>query len=439
MVLVSTSDALIEVADSILNQLTDLEKLEYNKKGRKYRFVNNNFQRIREEDKHLIINPEKLDDYLSVVSAYYILRSIGGELFEKYSDFCLSVIGVARELEVNGWYEEGSSVTTAAYAKYNPIEMKEEAMDFFTKVTDTHITQGLNLLVISKLNFLHTDHHIGTKLEGYYMSQFISDYYGEDSLLCHDILVALKSFVHWGNIKGILYKLEVPNINTDEALIKSFEKFPDPLEDFKVHVYNRYPLGTSKYSLLRKSIDVLADSNFSKLVPYPPTSAANTSSLTPPTSPSESYTKIDESYFDLEWLYQLCHDIEKNPIKYHLRSGVKSLSAEEPVNLSELSNTYSAHIDTILAFISLYMNIFEDTGGNFLLQHSKIPKFNDKLIEKYRSMYDSLEGVSEKVKSYKEKNWDDEDIVLRLESEVNTPSLYDSVMRMRELFKDDYE
>lgn len=438
MSLVSTSDALIEVADSILNQLSDLEKLEYNKKGRKYRFVNNNFQRIREEDKHLIINPDNLDDFLSVVSAYYILQSIGGELFEKYSDFCLSIVGVARQLEVNKWYEEGSSVTTASYAKYNPSEVKEDALEFFKGVTPTHITQGLNLLIISKLNFLHTDHHIGTKLEGFYMSQFISDYYGEDSLMSHDILVALKSFVHWGNIKGMLYKLEVPNINTDEELIKNFEKFPEPLEEFKDHVYNRYPLGTSKYSLIRKSIDVLADSTFSKLVPYPPV-IVDDSDVKTTEGDDNGTTTLSGGLFELEWLYQLCHDIENNPIKYHLRSGIKNLSKEEPVNLAELSNKYSRHIESILGFVSIYMNVFDNTGGNFLLQHSKIPKFNEKLISKYQNVYDKLKEISDKVTTYQEKDWNDEDIVTRLENEVKETSLFDAVMRMREQFKDDYE
>lgn len=419
--MVLTSDALISVADSILDSMGDLEKLEYNKKGRKYRFVNNNFQRIREEDKHLIVNPDKLDDFVSVQSAYYILLSIGdGELITNYPDFCLSIIGVARELEVNKWYEEGSSVTTAAYAKYNPVEVKEEALEFYKKVTETHITQGLNLLMISKLNFLHTDHHIGTKLEGHYMSLFISLYYGQDSLSSHDILIALKSFVHWGNIKGILFKLEVPNINVDEELKENFKKFPDPMEEFKVHVYDRYPSGTSKYSLIRKSIDVLADSPFAKLVPYPP--------------PSK-----DSKVYDLQWIYQLCHDIEKNPIKYHLRSSIKNLSIDEPINLTELSNTYSTNIASILAYVSIFMNVFENTDGSFLMQHSKIPKFNESLISKYQSTYDCLNTVSAKVNDYKDKNWNDEDIVLRLEHELSLPSLYEAVLEMRELFSDDYE
>ena len=42
--LMSTSDALITFSDHILHQIDNLQKVEYNKKGRKYRFVNNTFK-----------------------------------------------------------------------------------------------------------------------------------------------------------------------------------------------------------------------------------------------------------------------------------------------------------------------------------------------------------------------------------------------------------
>ena len=48
---------------------------------------------------------------------------------------------------------------------------------------------------------------------------------------------------------------------------KCFDNFPDPMEELKLNVYDRYPSGTSKYSLIRKSIDILADWEFSKLIP----------------------------------------------------------------------------------------------------------------------------------------------------------------------------
>ena len=59
-------------------------------------------------------------------------------------------------------------------------------------INDNHVSMGLNLMIASKLNFLHTDHHIGTKLEGHYMKYFIESYFGEDALLSHDVLIALK-------------------------------------------------------------------------------------------------------------------------------------------------------------------------------------------------------------------------------------------------------
>ena len=86
--LMSTSDALITFSDHILHQIDNLQKVEYNKKGRKYRFVNNTFQRIRQEDKHLIIYPEDLNEKLSFYSAFTILYNIGeGEFYNNSHHF----------------------------------------------------------------------------------------------------------------------------------------------------------------------------------------------------------------------------------------------------------------------------------------------------------------------------------------------------------------
>lgn len=417
--MVSASDALIEYADLILNSIEELKILEYNEKGRKYRLVNNNFQRIREEDKHLIINPDDLSQKLGLISSFYILYNIDqGEMFELYPDFCLSIIGVAHELEKNQWYEEeNSSVIHIKNAKYNPLIIQDLAFDFVEKnpITPIHIEMGLNLLICSKLNFLHTDHHIGTNVEGHYMKYFIKEYYGEQLLSSPEVLVALKSFVHWGNIKGILHKLNVPNINLSESQLKNFSNFPDPVEELKLSVYDRYPSGTSKYSLIRKSIDILGEWKYSKLIPYP---------------------KSDQ--FDLYWLYELCHDIEKDPIKYHLRSSSKNLS-NNPVNLGELNSRLSTKIASLLTFISIVFNIFEKTGGGFLLQNSKIPKLTSKLIDENLEFYNQLQKIQENIFTYESKGWESDDIIVRLSSNTGNNSLFDEVMRMREIYIDDYE
>lgn len=419
MAMVSPSDALIAVSDSILDRIDLLSRVEYNKKGRKYKFVNNNFQRIREEDKHLIVYPEALDEHLSVILAYLILRSIGnGEILHQYPDFCLSIVGVANELEENHWYEEeNSSVMNYKASKFlYSEETKADALDFFDGVSAGHLDMGRTLLVCAKLNFLHTDHHIGTKVEGLYMKHFVSTYFGPDALNLPDVLVALKSFVHWGNIKGILHKLDVPNVSILEELKKAFETFPDPQEELKDNVYDRYPSGTSKYSLIRKLMDTVADLQFSRLIPYP-----------------------ENDDFGLDWIYALCHNIEHDPIRYHLRLAVKGL-CEDPVNLNELSQSNSGRIKSLLLLIALVINVFPNTGAEFLLQNSKIPKFDDSLTENYASYYAQLVQIHSQIASYEEKGWDADDIVLRL----HTPALegrllFDKVMEMREKYADDYE
>lgn len=415
--LVSTPDALIAVGELILGQIDDLNRVEYNKKGRKYKFVNNNFQRIRDEDKHLIIYPENLDDNLLIISAYLILSSINeGRVLDEWPDLCLAIVGMAKQLEINHWYEEeNSSVINYKISKFSYDDnLKEAALLFHDQVEPRHIEMGVNLLVLSKLNFLHTDHHIGTKLEGHYMKLFITEYLGEEALLSNDVLVALKSFVHWGNIKGILYKLEVPHIDISKDLKERFAVFPDPSAELKYNVYDRYPSGTSKYSLIRKSIDILADYKYSKLLVYP-----------------------EGPLYDLDWIFELCHDIETDPIKYHLRSSVKSL-CQNPVNLQELGNRYAAEVKSLLTYIALIINIFEETGGDFLLQNSKIPKLTDQLIDANKHIHDTLVSVREQVISYEEKGWDADDIVLRLAKD-QSHSLYGVVLRMREKFLDDYE
>ncbi|EER31323.1 conserved hypothetical protein [Candida tropicalis MYA-3404] len=386
--LVSTSDALIAFSDHILEQIDGLQKVEYNKKGRKYRFVNNTFQRIRQEDKHLIIYPENLEEKLSFYSAFTILYNIG-EILNQFPDFCCTILGLAQELEKNKWYEpENSSIIHLKNAKYDPRDLKDLADEYITEnpINDNHVSMGLNLMIASKLNFLHTDHHIGTKLEGHYMKYFIESYFGEDALLSHDVLIALKSCVHWGNIKGILYKLDVPNIKIDDELRSSFDKFPDPMEELKINVYDRYPSGTSKYSLVKKSLEILSDWSFSKLVPCD---------------------------LDLDWLFEVCNDIETNPIKYHLRSQTKDL-CENPVNLSELNMKYGKLIKKVLEYVSLIINIFEDTGGEFLMQNSKIPKLTPELIKQYNGLYNKLIDTHEQIDNYLNKNWDDDDIIARL-------------------------
>lgn len=387
----STADALVAVSDMILDSVDLLNKVEFNKKGRKYKLVNDNFQRVREEDKHLIIDPQNPQGSTAAILAYYILSRIGsGKILEQFPDFCLSIIGVAQELERKGWYEEeNSSVVNIKHARYNPMEVRDDAIEYVAQVNDSHIAQGLDIMIASKLNFLHTDHHIGLKLDSVYIKNFVEQYYGLECTTNPDILVALKSFVHWGNTKGILHKLEVPNVWMTDELLRNFDLFPEPSPDLKEAVYDRFPSGTSKYSLIRRAFELLYQYQYAALIPFP-----------------------RESVADLETILGLCYEIETDPIRYHLRSVAKKL-CHNPVNLNDLSQNYAAHSSALLSVISLILNTFENCG-DFLLQNSKIPKLTMQLINSHRSYYDELQSTYTAIKSYEDKNWDANDIVLRL-------------------------
>ncbi|RLV92780.1 hypothetical protein JA1_002978 [Spathaspora sp. JA1] len=400
--LVSPSDALIALSDYILDAVDELRQVQYKKKGRTYRFVNNTFQRVRQQDKHLIIDPDYLNQDIGLLSAFTILYNINnGEILSEFPDLCVTILSMARQLERNKWYEnENSCVVNIRHASYDPRDLKDLADEYIEMhpITDDHIKYGINLMYAAKLNFLHTDHHIGTKLEGLYMRQFIEGYFGEEALNSPDVLIALKSCVHWGNIKGMLYKLGIPNIDISSELVENFSTFPEPDENLKLNVYQRYPSGTSKYSLIRKSLDILCEWKYSKLIPLP-------------------------QDLDLDWIYQLCYDIETNPIRYHLRSKTKRLSID-PVNLGDLNTKYSAKIKQVLSIIAIIINIFQETGADFLLQNSKLNNFGPELINSHKQYHDKLIKLRDQIESYEDKEWNSEDIVIRLDSGDSNNSLY---------------
>lgn len=408
----NSSETLVQISDHILNSLNSLNKLEYSKNGRKYKFVNNGFQRIKQEDKHLVINVDDLSMKSAIISSYSILSNISnGELIEEYPEFCLCIIGVARQLELNGWYESSNVINYTPAINYSD-QLKKDAINFSLKITDDHITKGFNLLASSKINFFHTDHHLGTKIYGFYLIKYMKDYFGPDSINDGNILLALKSFFHWGNIKMVLYKLEMSNIKLSQTERESYENAPDLPEELKEEIWSKYPSGTSKYSLIRKSLDLIADFEFASLIEYP-----------------------QSEDLDLFWLYNLCHEIESNPVVYHLRSQSKNLT-HDAVNLNELSNKYNKQIKALLSLISIIITTFE-LNYEFLNKNSKIPGFNS-IKGDYQDLINSYSNTASKIQNYKSKGWSDDDIILRLKSSVSS-SLFDKVMAMREQFIDDYE
>ena len=85
----------------------------------------------------------------------------------------------------------------------------------------------------------------------------------------------------------------------------------------------------------------------------------------------------------------------------------------------------------------MIIHTFEDTGGDFLLQNSKIPKLTPELILRHSELYQQIQKLYDNVRSYEEKGWDTDDIVLRLGAPEK--SLFSTVMAMREKYSDDYE
>lgn len=414
MVMISTADALIAVSDSILDKLTQLGPVEITKKGRKYKFINNTFQRIQNEDKHLIINPDEIRKGFAVLSAYRILNSISPDILSTHRDLCLMIVGVAQALEKNRWYEEeNSSVINYKALKFIYVqENANEALEFAKAVTPRHLEMGYNILFCAKLNFFHTDHHIGTRLEGVHMRLHVEQYFGEDALELPEVLTALKSFVHWGNIRGILYKLGVPNMNLNDDLVQRFELFTNPSQELKDYIYARPPSGTSKYFLVRKALNTILDSPYAKLLPYPG----------------------DSEFANPMEIYELCLKIQIDPVSYHLRADVKRLAAS-PVILADLSQQYDKTIKGLLQLVGMIVNNQECEAFEFLLQNSRIPKLSEQLIESHKNYYKQIDDVHKKIAEYEEKGWMTEDILSRLKHDEE--SFYAKLSALRAEFPED--
>lgn len=390
--MVNSAKALIDISNQILESVDSINHVEYCKKGRKYKFVQDHFHRVRQEDKHLVVYPQNLNAKMGITLSYRILCGIeDGNLIHKYPDFCLSIVGVANELEVNRWYEEeNTSVVNLKSAKKDPLDFREAALEYYKGVTADHISMGLELLLASKVNFIHTDHHIGAKLDSRYIKEKLCQFYGPEVVNDTGILVALKSFTHWGNIKGILYKLKVPSISISAEQLANFDRMPDPSQELIATVKERYPSGTSKYSLIKKGLEIYSDYKYAELIPFPKSLSC-----------------------DLKWIFELCDDIENDPIRYHLRAATKNL-CENPVNLSALNRQYALQTKSLLSVIALLINTFDDAGGEYLLQNSKLPKLDGSVIKEHHDYYTKLLDLRTQVRYYEEKEWDYNDIILRL-------------------------
>ena len=72
-------------------------------------------------------------------------------------------------------------------------------------------------------------------------------------------------------------------------------------------------------------------------------------------------------------------------------------------------------------------------------QNSKIPKLTPDLINQNLNLYNKLIQINEQIEIYLSKNWDVDDIIIRLDSGDSKNSLFTKVMEMRQKYIDDYE
>lgn len=385
MVLHEISLNLISVADQILLETSKLEQndtknYEYRKNGRTYKLVNDDhFEAIRESDKYLIVAEDYtgLKSQLSLVSSYRILSKIEG-VVEDYPDLCLAIMGAAREIELNKWYDLGVCVTLPQDASYElDDELMKKLLKFASQIDKHHINIGLLILCCSKINFFHTDHTLAKQIDGSCLKALVSEWFDPAALTSEKVYNAIRCFSHWGSIRGVLYKLELPNLMIDQELKRRFDSFPLPPPYLKESLFERYPAGTSKYSLCKKSLILIGNSIFGELL---------------------------QLNIDIKWLIDLCDDIETDPCKYHLRASLKQLS-KNPVDLSKLPSP-----NDILRFCSCVMNSCHDDIWRKLLMSSKFPK---KRAIKSSADYVTSEKVWNLVKQCRQLGWSDDEIVAK--------------------------
>ncbi|KAG7192443.1 uncharacterized protein KQ657_001844 [Scheffersomyces spartinae] len=418
----NTADALVYFAEHIESSLEGLAKQEYATKGRRYKFLDNNFQRIREIDKHLVVFPEQRDRKISVILAFDIIQRIDEQLFEAFPDFVSCMLGFAWELERLGLIEsENSSVTHYKDCQhYGFLECEHQALKWFSKIEPKHIQWVANLQYCAKINFLHTDHHMGTKVDDQFIKQYLDEYFGPEALESTTLITALKSFVHWGNIKGMLYKLGLPNVNISEETKRRYDKFPDPAPEIIEQVFDRYPSGTSRIALIKKALEIFGKSwSYGDLLEYPP--------------PFTMGGGATNERVNIEWVYQICHDIRQDPLRYHLRSQTKDLHTQ-PVNLQELNTKYQKEIEMAYIYIGILIHAFSNAGTDFLMQIPRVPP-PDKLIQtspEIEEYYSKCLGLNNSIQEYEAKGWDSEDIVIRLRA--NQYSLVDKVNELSKRF-----
>lgn len=404
----STADALVVVLRHVLDCVHDLSRIEYVNRGRKYRYVNDQFRRLSDESKHLVVDPQNSQSNTAIASAYTILHSIdNGMLLEQFPHLCLSIMAVARDLEANCWFDEGTGlVRTVRDAKIDLNPWRESATQYAQDITNEHVLGGFDIMVYAKLNFLFTDHHIGNRLNDPILVNLVESHFGEDALNSPSVLGALKCFVHWGHTQAILHKLGVPNVMLSSEIATAFDLFPPMNARLKSLISQRFPSGTSRYYLLLKCAQLMRAWPFSRLVPF----------------------SQENEETELQWLVDLCEDIQADPIKYHLRAESKRLS-DNPVNLRDLQAQTEPQATLWLSVAALIFEVFEVPNSSCVHNDSRLPIVDSNLYEYMDEIFgrgycEGLKRVKDTIDTYEMKGWEASDIVNRF---ANDRSLFDAL------------
>lgn len=402
--------SLVDIADQILSSTTQLSTPEYTKKGRKYRLVDSLFKRIQGEDKYLAVGEP--GSGAALVSAYQLLQDIPG-LMDEYPELGLAVLGCARAIETHCWWDRDLSVVPNSSVEAAPqVVRAANALAF--DISDSHLHSGLTLMMCAKICFLHTDHHVGKPKLGRVFKQHLDEMYGPEACTSACVLLALRSFCYWISTAGVFYRLEVPHTKTSPELRQHFASFPEPLEELKDAVFERYPAGCSKMLLLKKAAEEISEHPLALVVPLPPSVAA------------------------LLWLFEVCHDIEVDPLRYHCRAASKHLYDGSAVSTTELSREANSRTAKLLLHLLMVLSVCG--FGLHLLGNSKFPKVlqetdgEETVVEVYETLEDAeaalwrrikpeyradeymaeLVGKWSRVMYYRAKQWDNDDIVLRV-------------------------
>lgn len=332
--------AVCDEVDAELEQIKSKSSLnEFTRNGKKYRLTSNgDFVRVHDESKHLMVssNYQGFEKEYSILSAYRILCSCG-EFLKEYRQLALAILFTARELELKQWYDETSKVIVVERDVNTKTidfsDVEQDAKAYIANINSVEAAEfvhlGAAIITATKINYFQTDHNVTSpSLEGYALRKLITDTGGEDALRSIDVYNALRAFSHWCSIRGIFFTLGLPNLNIDPVLKHHFNSFPTVPEWVIKSVHGRYPAGCSRIALIKKTLVVLGNSLYGRLIaaPHP---------------------------LDTGVILKLCAEIEADPLTYRLCASPNSnYSTRAHIEVSQKF----VHASNWLEFLSAVMH-----------------------------------------------------------------------------------